>query len=520
MRIEFYKVYNQVHTWTGIIAGMLLYICFISGALTMFKTPINQWALQTEASLPPIPLQKYDQLIQSTLIEHPEAQKNLTVYLPEAQPQHAPISWLVENEETHTTVLWHATLTDNNQLVTQKASVSAIGDFFDHLHRTAGIPGGTGHDAIGTYIMGIIAALYFIAIVSGLIIFLPNWFKDLFTLRRGKNRKRFWLDIHNILGISALPFHIIIAITTFAFAYHDIIYDSMKVMVYDDTPMFNRPAPNPSNQTIDQLATVDQLTASIHALEPEFKAAMLNFRNLDTPRANVLIGGKMDGQWVRGPDYAYTASDPYSAIPGYTMMLPNQPGVMNKIVNGFFTLHFGGFGGYPIRWIYFALGITGSLLFLTGNILWIEARQKKQTTSNKPVQQKRSVLIMARLTVGMALGTLMGMALSLIAVKCLPHSTLDITWWQQVAYYTGFVLCIFWAFLQRPFQAAKQQILMLVALIGLLSILSLTNFYIDQLSAVHWIFFIGSLLSAGWLVAILFWMRRREKIISAESVWG
>lgn len=519
MRIEFYKAYNQVHTWTGILSGLFLYVCFLTGALTMLKLPLNQWALQTEASFPPIERDQYDHLIQQVLTDYPEARKSLTVYLPLAQPQIAPLTWSVENEETHSSTIWQASLDDDNNLLVERASFSAIGDFFDHIHRTAGIPGGEGHDAIGTYVMGIVAALYFFAMVSGLIIFLPTWFKDIFSLRQGKNRKRYWLDFHNILGISALPFHLIIAITTVAFAYHDLFYDSLREMVYKETPMFSRPPAN-TGANISDLATISELERGIQRLEPEFEIAQVRLNGIGTPRASALVGGDLSGQWVRGPDYAYAVSNPYTGEAGYTAMLPSQSGFMGKVVNGFFTLHFGGFGGEAIRWVYVALGLSGALLFFTGNLLWIETRRKKQKKNMPEVVQNRSCLVMARLTVGVTLGTLVGIIATLLCVKWLPHQQYDIQHWQQATFYFGFLLCVAWASLQAPMTAALGQLKVVCGLLLILLTTSIFDFITPTTKPHNIGFTLLVLVVTLTFVLILLRLKSRIHEISNDSVWS
>ena len=159
--------------------------------------------------------------------------------------------------------------------------------------RTAGIPGGDDHDAVGIWIMGIVCILYFVAIVSGLVIFLPTWAKDLFALRKAKKAKRFWVDFHNILGISALPFHIIIAVTTVVFAYHDILYGSMQSLVYKDKPMFNRPAVIDVDRNNENLLSIETLRQKITETEPDFNMAELRFSGLGTPRSRLIIGGNL-----------------------------------------------------------------------------------------------------------------------------------------------------------------------------------------------------------------------------------
>lgn len=520
MRLEFYKSYQQVHIWTGIISGLLLYICFIAGALTMFKAPLNQWALQQEARLPQIDMTQYDALLQKVLLAYPDAAKDLTVYLPSTQPQHAPVSWVVEDSISHAASLWHASLDSDGELITSQTQVSAIGDFLDTLHRTAGIPGGDDHDAYGIFVMGLVCILYVVAIVSGLIIFLPSWFKDLLAIRKEKNTRRFWVDFHNVLGITALPFHLIIALTTIVFAYHDLLYASMQQWVYKDTPIFSRPAPSQSVRNIASLASIQQLEQSVRAIEPEFQPAVLNFAALGTPAARVLIGGELAGQWVRGPKYAYVLSDPYNAEPGYTAMLPSVSGIMGKVVNGFFTLHFGGFGGGLVHWLYFGLGLSGALLFLTGNIIWIESRRKKQQQTEGQTQQNRSVKVMARLTVGVTLGTLIGVAMSLLCAKWLPREQLDISTWQQAGYYLGFLSCLLLAFFLKPIVAAKHLLAILCALLTLLVLSTLWWLDGSQTAGVDFTFCMVCSLLAVACMATWRHLCNRQAQIPQDNVWA
>jgi uncharacterized iron-regulated membrane protein len=520
MKLQNYKSYQQVHIWTGIISGLLLFICFVAGALTMFKAPLNIWAMHEKNALPAIELNQYDSLIKTVLQTHPDASKEMTVYLPSAQPNHAPVTWTIEDEATHTHTFWHASLDSSGELVSEQTHISAIGDFLDHIHRTAGIPGGDDHDALGIFVMGFVSILYFVAIVSGLIIFLPTWFKDLFSLRKKKNGKRFWVDFHNILGITALPFHIIIAITTVVFAYHDILYGSMQQWVYKDSPMFNRPAPTEMNRGVDNLISIAQLTKEITDIEPEFEIAELRFAGLGTPRARVLVGGELVGEIIRGPDYAFWVTDPYTASSGYTAMLPSISGVPGKVVNSFFTLHFGGFGGSFIHWVYFAMGLSGALLFLTGNVVWVESRRKKQIQNKAPVEQKRSVRIMARLTIGVCAGAVVGIVLSLLAAKMFSIDNPNIRTYQLIAYYIGFFTPVLYSFIVTPIKAAIDSLylssLLLLATIGI-------TLYFSSSSLSASIDIGVCLVSATILLALLTTARhlqKRRSAIPIDSVWA
>ncbi|MFU0418323.1 PepSY domain-containing protein, partial [Acinetobacter baumannii] len=49
--------------------------------------------------------------------------------------------------------------------------------------------------------------------ISGVLLHLPRLKKDLLAVRPGRNLKRFWMDVHNVLGLFSLPFHLIFAMT-------------------------------------------------------------------------------------------------------------------------------------------------------------------------------------------------------------------------------------------------------------------------------------------------------------------
>ena len=43
MRSDVVRLYKVVHTWTGITAGMFLFIAFYAGSITVFAEPLARW---------------------------------------------------------------------------------------------------------------------------------------------------------------------------------------------------------------------------------------------------------------------------------------------------------------------------------------------------------------------------------------------------------------------------------------------------------------------------------------------
>ena len=44
IRSDIIKVYKDVHIWIGIVSGLMLFIAFYAGSVTMFEKPLERWA--------------------------------------------------------------------------------------------------------------------------------------------------------------------------------------------------------------------------------------------------------------------------------------------------------------------------------------------------------------------------------------------------------------------------------------------------------------------------------------------
>ena len=65
IRSDILRTYQSIHTWTGITTGLVLFIAFFAGSLTMFKPQIEQWATPPSQQLAPISSAQLDNLISS-----------------------------------------------------------------------------------------------------------------------------------------------------------------------------------------------------------------------------------------------------------------------------------------------------------------------------------------------------------------------------------------------------------------------------------------------------------------------
>ena len=82
IRSDIVRTYQAIHSWTGISTGLLLFICFFAGALTMFQVEIQQWA---DAGVHPLnvgdakDVDELDKLLHDTLRQHKDSIDSLTI---------------------------------------------------------------------------------------------------------------------------------------------------------------------------------------------------------------------------------------------------------------------------------------------------------------------------------------------------------------------------------------------------------------------------------------------------------
>lgn len=476
MRTDVVRTYKDIHTWVGIISGMALFIAFYAGALTMFEQQIERWA-----SPPPIlsaapGLDKAPDLVAATIAAHPEAARNYRIQVTPTPEAPARMIWRLPDpahpDDRRAFIQFASSFASDGSLEVAPLGKAPVADFIDVLHQQVGLP--LEHEW-AMPITGIIALLYAVALISGVIVLVPSLIGDLFTLRIGKNLKRMWLDVHNALGILSLPFHIIMALTAVVFAFHDQFYDTQNLVVYDGKleRMWDDHQPRPHHAEGTPLLTPAEIIARLATQAPGFQPTVLGYQNRRGD-IDLRVEGVDPRYGMRAPTNGFVDIDPYDGrILDATYLPGHQPG-WAATVTSFFMLHFGTYGGTPIRWAYFLLGLGGAFLFYSGNLLWIESRRRKERKAGA-VEQTRAVKVMGALTVGVTLGSIAGISLTLAAAKWLPGRVDDVGAAHSLLYYALFVAAVGWA-LWRGAARAGVQLLWLcaftTALIPLSSVLA------------------------------------------------
>jgi len=523
MKANTLRAFNTLHTWVGLMAGWALFIAFFAGAITVFHHELHVW--QNPARLEgrhatdvQVDGPASDAFVQKLVATHPEAASSVYVGLPTREEpdfnaywQDKAGAWQTMNgsrlngdaEARNDTSLDHAT--------------GELSAFLNALHYSLDL------GLNGMYFMGAISVLYGLALVSGVLLHLPRLRKDLFAVRPGRNLKRFWMDTHNVLGLFSLPFHLVFAITGAFFCLSLVMVMVFNVLTFDSklleampriiaaTPEVGAAGRSSPTMPAAQLLAI----AREHGGE-RFTPSAIRFQRYGDANAVAEVRGDSTRTLGNGGAVGIHAA---ANEPDTGKLIANQTAgardTNHMVYSAMFALHYGTYGDLAMRLVYLLAGLAGAFLFYSGNLLWIETRRR-----TRQAEQPRVHRLLAQATVGVCIGTCIGVALCFPAALLWPDQAVSRVFWPT------FVACVAWALVRHPARAAVE-LLSIAALATLAvplsnAILTGDHLFVAALNG-RWAvagFDIGAIALAAGYIAIARATLRRARSGPVESVWA
>jgi uncharacterized iron-regulated membrane protein len=445
------RTFTSVHSWMGLIAGFALFVAFYAGAITVFHHDLQQWATPSGHAAPAT-LDDAQHLLDEVLARHPEARNHLGMTFPGYELPQPTAYW----QDRHGTWLF---ATPGQLAGSPTPPGASLPELVNALHYTLGIP------VAGTWLMGIVSLLYGIALVSGVVIHLPRMAKDLFALRPGRNRKRFWQDAHNVIGVLSLPFHIMFAVTGALLCLLLVLMLALNPLIYEGKLMGASAAAMDTAPVVQAAGSAKPLTplANWHARSiavarsqgiADFTPGYLKLAHAGDAHAVVEITGTSP----RGLGAGAVALDAGSGALLATQ-LPGSRDANHAALAAVYALHFGDYGNAAVQWLYCLLGLGGATLFYFGNLLWIESRRKRGGAAQRP-----GAMLMARATVGICLGVCVAVSAAFVAAQVLPALGWDAAAGERWACFGTWLACVLWTAWRPPLRAA-QELLWLAAIV-------------------------------------------------------
>ncbi len=359
-----------LHAWSGLVVGWVLFAVFVTGTASYYRPEISRWMRPelSEASTPldAVALGRAADLARAHLEAHAEGARSWFIALP--TPDH-PVVDAIWRTKPGAPPEW-ATL-DPATGAPMPVRQTRGGDFFYRFHFELSMP-----PLWGRWIVGICAMAMLVALLSGIVTH-RRIFSDFFTFRRGaKSLQRSWLDAHNVTGVLALPFHLMITYTglvTLALLYMPwgvtVAYQGDAQRFYAESGQVTaarQPAKRPA-----PLAPFAPMVEQALATNAETLERLTVQNPGDANAVVVAVFEEPHGLMHRHPQIAFD---------GTTGAVIETTGVMKPAAGTFATmvgLHEAHFAGTALRLIFFLCGIMGCAMVGTGLVLWSVARVPK-----------------------------------------------------------------------------------------------------------------------------------------------
>jgi uncharacterized iron-regulated membrane protein len=461
-----------LHTWFGLVLGFVLMIAFFFGSLSVFDREIDRWAIP-ETRFEPQVMPSFDErlkpLFQKMVPDEHELEEarervggpleehlpvmNWSAYTTHRDPVLGMYTeFAVKNNPDDPYDHVHGYITvdprDGRQLPHDQLKIGS--EFFYPLHYSLHLE----WKSIGYWIVGFAALVMLAALVSGVVIH-RKFFRELFTFRPEKATQRSTLDLHNLTGVVALPFHFIFALsglTIFASIYLPVgatMLEKQQFAYFQEADRARGLSPEPAGVPAP-LASVDAMVVEAKrrwaARGMPGEVGFLYINHVGDKNSFVSL-------YRAGSDRVALVGQPihFNGVTGAVVLEEPPAGVASRI-NEFLTgLHLQHFEHWLLRWFYVFGGLAGCVCIATGFIFFVEKRKRQHAQSG--VTGARWVDCFAVTTVT---GMLVATATILLVNRLLPADIEGRATWEEGAFWSAWALALIHALVRSaPVQQAR-----------------------------------------------------------------
>jgi uncharacterized iron-regulated membrane protein len=367
MNHRHFLVWYRLHRWTSLVCTLSLLLLCVTGAPLILKDEIGVWTGTTvePPELPGVTTRaSVDAMVADALKRRPGDAVRFV-----SQSDDSPV-WFVSLGKTSdaadaTAVYKYDART--GQLIHDIAQKRGVIYVIQSLHEDlfAGLP--------GTLFIGAMGVVFLVSIVSGIAVYGIYMRRLPFgTVRRQRAPRLKWLDLHNLLGIATTAWLIVVGVT-----------GSINTLALPLLAHWQR----------TELAA---LTAPWRGLPPITSAQLAGMQRAIDVAKEAAPG--MDVAFVGYPGSRFATPHHYMVfLRGDTTLTSRllQP-VMIDAVTGKLSastslpwylksillaqpLHFGDYGGWPLKALWLALDLVAIVVLVSGLVLWWQRRDAIRT---------------------------------------------------------------------------------------------------------------------------------------------
>ncbi|HJU04234.1 MAG TPA: PepSY-associated TM helix domain-containing protein [Nitrospiraceae bacterium] len=360
MMIATLKGWYFIHKWSSLVCTVFLLLLCLTGLPLIFRDELAVWlgdAVEPPEHVTATEVVTLDALIKDAQSRRPHDHVRFLT-LDDDSP-----AWFVSLGKT-------LTAQDNSALFMYDARTGAfLHDpptneglmnllFKLHVELLAGLP--------GTLFLGAMGVIFLASVVSGIVVYGPFMRKLPFgTIRQDGSFRRTWLDLHNLLGIVTVLWVLVVGATGVVNT-----LDRPLLAYWQMTEIADMITPWKDKSVPAMMKPVDDVVKTAQAAAPDMIVRFIAFPG------TLFAGPHHYMVFMRGQtplterllkpllvDAATAQVSDARNLPWYlTVLLLSQP------------LHFGDYGGMPLKVVWAVLDVVTILVLVSGLYLWSKKR--------------------------------------------------------------------------------------------------------------------------------------------------
>jgi uncharacterized iron-regulated membrane protein len=358
------RFFKWLHTWGGLSAGLFIAVVCLTGSVIVFRSEIELASSPHGKAVGPSV--ELDALARQVNHAIPGAHIRRVRFPANAGD---PFVVQIDAKGKQESVVCEA----STGRVLGKLNTAFVSWLID-LHRNL-LVGKTGRKAVG-----VVGAFLFTLAASGMLLWLlgtRKW-KSWISVRPQGSSRRFHFELHRATGLWSFSFLTLVSFTGIGLVYSDAFRIAIQKIAPGPPPV---KAPKVSKAASKPLRTLDEYLRVGAAAMPDGTPSELRLPEGEK--------GPVDLRLRRAGDLSQDGNHVYlEASTGRVLtvsILAKQP-LATRIFAAFSPLHYGEFGGIPVKSVWALFGLMPSILLVTGFMTWWRPRQRKRPSATQDDQ--------------------------------------------------------------------------------------------------------------------------------------
>ena len=366
-----------IHSWVGLYAGVVIAFLSITGAAALFRTELDHVFNPHLRGVAP----GNQKVAMTPVVKKIQAMHPDKVLFEVELPQNAKGSWnirlLPREQKRLFPVFWEVFVNPySGEILGERNYYKTFNYYLRNIHVRFY------EGFFGRQIVGIAGIALLISTVTGFLIYGRFMKKQFFGSIRKKNLRVSQADYHKLIGVLALVFNLMIAVTGAWLGLQGYLQKWLDIERPNTYKLTEKPYTK--EEDISQTFDFDSIYHSARTHFPQLMPTIIR------PSTNgdgvvVVLGDVPRQVYERNSNKIVLSKSSYQPLFIYNISNDNAGGKLFYVQE---SLHFGDYGGLALKLLYCLLALTSGFLAMSGFIVYLERTRKKRVVKPNFVELK------------------------------------------------------------------------------------------------------------------------------------